>query len=35
MVIIASSNNSQEAEIAEQESAFLGEASELCVLWYD
>jgi len=32
MVIITSSNNSQEAEIKEQKSAFLGEASELCVL---
>lgn len=35
MGIITSSNNSQEAEITEQKSAFLGEASELCVLWYD
>lgn len=35
MMIITSSNNSQEAETTEQKSAFLGEASELCVLWYD
>lgn len=32
MMIITSSNNSQEAEITEQKSAFSGEASELCVL---
>lgn len=32
MVVITSSNNSQEAEITEQKSAFLGEVSELCFL---
>lgn len=32
MVIITSSNNSQEAKVTEEKSAFLGEVSELCVL---
>lgn len=35
MVIITSSNNSQEAKVTEEKSAFLGEVSELCLLWHD